>query len=95
MFLSTQSTAASNAHLTQQNAKLLAEVGRLKAEIERLQDLQSPEHARLERIATALFAGLLQGYWANPADINVHPKQLRAEALDQSRALIADLDSGT
>lgn len=69
-------------------SNLEAENDLLKAEIERLKDLQSPGHARLERIATAAMQGMISG----SAGIHITTEQFAERSVALARALIAELD---
>lgn len=69
-------------------SNLEAENEKFRAEIERLKDLQSPGHDRLERIATAAMQGILSG----PADLRYIPAGVAIHAVEHARALIAELD---
>lgn len=60
---------------------------RLKAEIERLQDLQSPEHERLWEVSKAAMQGMASRGWHGD-DLDILAKR----SVSAARALIAEVD---
>lgn len=77
-----------DAELNKQIEQLEDENYSLKAEIERLRDLQSPEHARLWEASKAAMQGMIAG----SAGLHITTEQFAERSVALARALIAEVD---